>query len=162
MADVKELQTALGKITKTMSLRQVGLQSKIGYLTLRNIKLGKTKRVTEVVSERLRKFLEAYTPEGATKVKTTGKKGAAPDIQPQIKPRKRGRPKKQAAPAAAPRKRGRPKKQATVVAADKGGAAPVMYLGEALVKEIAVVKARLDWLLSLQKAEATYIRAIRK
>jgi hypothetical protein len=37
-----------------------------------------------------------------------------------------------------------------------------MYLGEALVKEIAVVKARLDWLLSLQKAEATYIRAIRK
>jgi hypothetical protein len=196
MPTVKELQTALADVTKTLSLYQVGKRSKINYVTLRNIKSGKSTRVTEGVSKRLMKFIDAYQPEAAVKIKRgriaktpkaaaskapavkapkkaapgrkTGKRGR-PRKQIVAAPApkttgKRGRPKKQIVAAPAPKKtgkRGRPKKQIAPAPSPQGTATPAMFLGDALVKEIGLVKARLDWLLSLQRAEATYIKAIK-
>lgn len=173
MPNVKELQTALANVTKTLSLYQVGIRSKINYVTLRNIKSGKSTRVTEGVSKRLMKFIDAYKPEAPAKA-ARGRIAKTPKVAapkapkksaPAQKTGKRGRPRKQIETAPKPRKigkRGRPKKQIAATPAPQGTATPAMFLGEALVKEIGFVKARLDWLLSLQRAEATYIKAIKK
>jgi hypothetical protein len=162
MPDVKEMQAALAKVTKTLSLNQVAIRSKINYVTLRNIKLGKSKRVTAGVSKRLVKFIAGYSPELLVKAGATAAPKAPGKVAPKA-PSAKGR--KKAVPAAKPRKtgkRGRPRRLPAAAPSLPATSAPAMFLGDALNDEISLVKARLDYLLSLQKAEAAYIKAIKK
>ena len=155
MDQVKEFQEALAKHEKNISVRQVALRSGINYITLRNIKLGKSKRVTARVASQLRKFL------------ATLQSPAMPEPAPKrvVKPapkvaKKLGRP-----PKVVRARRGRPPKavvQSPVAAPAKTVAFTSVLLGDKLHGEIALAKARLAYLQTLEQAEATYLKAIKK
>lgn len=76
MDAVTELKQKIGELEKHLSLRQVALQSGINYITLRNIKFGKSSRVTDSVMQRLLKFYSGFNPSKNTV--STKKRGPKP------------------------------------------------------------------------------------
>lgn len=121
MDELQNMVTTLRNLEKDTSIRKIASASGISYLTLLNIRAGKSKRVTESVAKRFNSWLE--------KQGTASTKNAAAPIA----AKKRGRPAKVAAAppakAAAPakaapiaaKKRGRPAKQGVAVAAPQRG-----------------------------------------
>ena len=62
MDQLKEMQAGIAELENHISLRQIALQSKINYITLRNIKGGKSQRVTSGVSSRFKEFKDVFDP----------------------------------------------------------------------------------------------------
>ncbi len=138
MESIKDSQAVIAELEKSISLNQIAHRSGMNYITLRNIKLGKSANVTESVARRLREFAATFTPPqdaGARPRRGRKPKAVAAKTQPaqSSAPKKRGRPKKDAAAAVpvavesevAPvvkRKAGRPRK--TVDAAAQTASAP--------------------------------------
>lgn len=117
MDELQKIRAALAVMAKHISLRQVAIQSGINYITLRNIKSGKSGRVTDSVAERFVKFQEKFSASpAAVAAGRVSKAKAAPAEAPAPAPKKRGPKPKAAAPvaAAAPKKRG-PKPKAAPV-----------------------------------------------
>jgi len=65
MDAVTELKQKIGELEKQISLRQIALQSGVNYITLRNIKFGKSTRVTDGVMQRLTQFHATFSPDQA-------------------------------------------------------------------------------------------------
>lgn len=142
MINTESMRKGITLLQKQISLRQIGLQSGINYITLRKIKSGETKNVSSGVLARFEAFQKQFDPAKAAaakkkpgpKPKSAAVPAAAAKKKPGPKPKvaapakkKMGRPKKvvAAAPAApAKKKMGRPKKTATAAAA-----APVKKTG---------------------------------
>jgi hypothetical protein len=116
---LKELQAIIKKLEESVSLNKVAKMSGMNYITLRNIKFGKSKNVTDTVAQRLREFASTFTLPAADAAVMVDEATASA--------KKRGRPKKAAAAAsAAPaKKRGRPKKAVVAVEAAPAEVAPV-------------------------------------
>lgn len=121
MDELQNMVTTLRNLEKDTSIRKIASASGISYLTLLNIRAGKSKRVTESVAKRFNSWLEkqgtastknAAAPIAAKKRGRPAKVAAAP-------PAKTAAPAK-AAPVAA-KKRGRPAKQGVAVAAPQRG-----------------------------------------
>ncbi len=118
MDNTELMRKGIAELEKHISLRQIGLQSGINYITLRNIKSGETKKVSSGVMARFEKFRKQFDPaKSAMDRKKPGPKpkAAAPAAAPAKK--KPGRkPKAAAAPVAAPAKKkpGRKPKAAAV------------------------------------------------
>lgn len=120
MDELQKIRAALAVMAKHISLRQVAIQSGINYITLRNIKSGKSGRVTDSVAERFTKFQEKFSASpAAVSTGRVSKAKAAPAEAPAPAPKKRGPKPKAAAPVAAtaPKKRGPKPKSAPVVVA---------------------------------------------
>lgn len=188
MDELQKIRAALAVMEKHTSLRQVSIQSGINYITLRNIKSGKSGRVTDSVVARFNKFQEKFaaSPNAVasprpTKAAPAPAASAPASKKPGPKPKTAGKkpgpkPKAVAAPApAAPKKpgpkpkpgrkaAGRPKKAVPVSApAPQPANLPVSgLLGGTLSKEIAMAEARLDFLKQLQKLEADFLKKIGK
>jgi outer membrane biosynthesis protein TonB len=191
MDELQKIRAALAVMEKHTSLRQVSIQSGINYITLRNIKSGKSGRVTDSVAARFNKFQEKFAASPAAVASPSKRNAAAPPPptpaakKPGPKPKAAGKkpgpkPKSVAAPAPVPaaaapkksgpkpkagrKKAGRPAKPAAVSApAPQQAAIPVSgLLGGTLTKEIAMAEARLDFLKQLQKLEADFLRKIGK
>jgi hypothetical protein len=62
MDAVAQLKKKIKELEKSLSLRQVAIRSGINYITLRNIKFGKSSRVTDSVMQRLEKFHSSFDP----------------------------------------------------------------------------------------------------
>lgn len=195
MISVKDMQASLAKVGKKLPVRQIAIQSKVNYLTMRNIMSGKSKRITKSVEDRLNAFLASYNPDappapakkpGRKPGTTTAKKKLVAPRKPVAKSaaakpaakaapakavKRRGRPpraKVQAAPEAAPAKavkrRGRPPRAKVTPAPAPAAKAPEtgsLIMGSRLQEEIRKTKARLDYLLALQKLEETYLNAVK-
>jgi len=150
MNTIKEVQDGISKLTKSISLRQVAIQSGINYITIRNIKSGKSKRVTDSVLDRFTAFYNSFTP-GSAKISSTkkGKKVVAKVAAKKVIA-KNTTPKKKAT-----RRRTRSKTPVTPVASTS-----TVLLGGNLKKELRLAQARLDYLRSLEKAEKDYLAMI--
>jgi hypothetical protein len=191
MDELQKIRAALAVMEKHTSLRQVSIQSGINYITLRNIKSGKSGRVTDSVAARFNKFQEKFAASPDAVASPRMRKATAapapaakkPGPKPNAAGKKPGpKPKAAAAPAPAPspvaaapkkpgpkpkagrKKAGRPAKSAVVsTPAPLPAAVPVSsLLGGTLTKEIAMAEARLDFLKQLQKLEADFLRKIGK
>lgn len=188
MDELQKIRAALAVMEKHTSLRQVSIQSGINYITLRNIKSGKSGRVTDSVAARFNKFQEKFaaSPNAVASPRTT-KAAPAPvastpaSKKPGPKPKTAGKkpgpkPKAETAPAPVAAKKpgpkpkarrkaaGRPKKAVPASApAPQPANLPVSgLLGGTLSKEIAMAEARLDFLKQLQKLEADFLKKIGK
>ncbi len=160
---LKDLQAIIKQLEASVSLNQVAKMSGMNYITLRNIKFGKSKNVTEAVAERLRAFASTFTPPAADAPKPrpgrkpaavpSAKKSMKKDAAPKAGAVKKTTKKTVALPAAeapasdallvpdapapvAPKKRGRPKKAAAAVAA--APAAPAKKRGRPKKAAVAV------------------------
>lgn len=184
MPTIKELRADIAKMEKDTSLRQIALQSKINYITLRNIKFGKSKRVTDAVARRLLAFKAAFDPKapkpaGKKRGRKPGKK-AAPKAKTALKPKapvKAKATRKAAKPVPAPLMKAAPAPKPVPVAKPTGKkrgrkpraiAAPMsaaqstsLLLGSNLAREISVTEARLRYLRQLQQVEAAYVSAVK-
>jgi len=185
MEDITQMRNDIETLSKRMSLRQISLQSGVNYLTLRNIRDGKSKRVTDAVKQRFDTFKQNFDP--TRFVSSDAPTGASTEAAPLT--RKRGRkpgPKPGAKKAAAATKSAPAKAATKKAAAKKPGrkartvgkktskqstakrpteapskldfASPV--LGQALDREIEIAEARLDYLKSLRDIEAEFLKAI--
>ncbi len=128
MDQLKEMQAGIAELEQHISLRQIALQSKINYITLRNIKGGKSQRVTTGVSSRFKEFKDAFDPSKVDKkLSRRGRKPkAAVAVPAAAAPVPAAAPAPKAAPAKAPKaaaapekKAGRPKKSAVAAAPAK-------------------------------------------
>ena len=63
MESINEVKDALAEMEKVISLRQIALQSGVNYVTLRNIKFGKSQRLTEGVITKLANFKSTFSPD---------------------------------------------------------------------------------------------------
>ena len=131
MASIKEMQGALAKLGKMISVRQIAIQSGVNYITVRNIIGGKSKRITEPVELRLKKFIAGFNPDAAAAApKRRGRKPGSKNIKkpasapavsaPKAAPPKGVTPKAAAQVSAAPA--AAPKAAAPKVAAPKAAA----------------------------------------
>ncbi len=180
-----ELKESLETIEKTLSLRQISLRSGINYITLRNIKFGKSKKVTDRIYEHLQAFIDDFKPEEVTGTKRGRKPKApvaavAPATEPVIaaiaetpapkaeaktrKPRAAATTGKAKAPR---RKKAQPKttiKPADVPPTHEPAASePLSFItGNDLREELRRTEARLIYLRSLEKAEKEYLSALGK
>lgn len=131
MDELQKIRAALVVMEKHTSLRQVAIQSGINYITLRNIKSGKSGRVTESVAARFVKFQEKFTASPASVASPRGgsTKAAAPKAAaPKAAAPKAAAPKAAAPKAVAPKKTGPKPKAASAAmptaAPKKPGPAP--------------------------------------
>lgn len=177
MDNTNAMRKGLAELQKHMSLRQIAMQSGINYLTLRNIKSGETKKVSNSVMERFDAFRDKLdlskptrvkaAPATAAKKPAAKKKGAAAPAKKAAAPKKAA-PKKAAPKKAAPKKATAKKPASSdLYAAPKPDAAPrptadfaTPMLGDALTREIEIAEARLDYLRSLQMVEEEFLKAI--
>lgn len=151
MDELQNMVATLRNLEKDTSIRKIASASGISYLTLLNIRAGKSKRVTESVAKRFNSWLEkqgtastrnAAAPIAAKKRGRPAKIAAAP-------PAKATAPAK-AAPVAA-KKRGRPAKQGVALAAPQRGkkaAAPAVKAKGAKAKRLGSKQSMPDVLPS--------------
>jgi hypothetical protein len=189
MDDLQKIRAALVVMEKKTSLRQVAIQSGINYITLRNIKSGRSGRVTDGVITRFAAFEQQFAaaPE-ATTVRRGRKAAAAPAPTPVKAGRKakavveptvaveapapvkvvgKAKPAAKAKPAVKAKGRpAAPKAVAPKAVAPKPVASlpepSTSLLGGTLTKEIELAEARLDFLKQLQKLEADFLKKIGK
>jgi len=190
MDQLKEMQAGIAELEEYISLRQIALQSKINYITLRNIKGGKSQRVTAGVSSRFKEFKNVFDPAKVDKkLSRRGKKAKAAAAKPAPAPAAPAPAAVPAltaapAPAAAPKKKPIPRKRAVTAvpaktvakkkrkytrkAGKKVARVPVKagktvsMLGNALKTEIVATEARLEYLKKMQIAEVDYQKALGK
>jgi FtsP/CotA-like multicopper oxidase with cupredoxin domain len=170
MDNTTAMRKGLAELEKRMSLRQIALQSGINYLTLRNIKGGETKRVSNSVMDRFNAFRDKLDPSGAGKVASPApaKKAAPTKAAPKKAMAKKASAKKPGPKKAAPKKAAaKTSAPVTTSPASKPAPAPTSdfrtpMLGEALTREIEIAEARLDYLRSLQMVEEEFLKAIGK
>ncbi len=187
MDDLQKIRAAIAIMEKKTSLRQVALQSGINYITLRNIKSGKSGRVTDGVIARFNAFEAQFaaSPESTTvrrgrkpasaaspekpgrKAKVALKAGKAPAPVKRVlvaKPKVKAKlaPKPKAKPKAKAKGRPAAPKAISPVAAVKSPDLASSLLGGTLTKEIRMAEARLDFLKQLQKLESDFLRKIGK
>lgn len=91
MDDVQEIRKDLERMEKDMSLRQISLQSGVNYVTLRNIKSGKSKRITQSVKERFETFKDQFDPNRFVSESAATTATAPTAAAPSAAPKKRGR-----------------------------------------------------------------------
>ena len=147
METVKDVRDGIMKMEKSISLRQIALRSGINYITVRNIRFGKSKRVTEGVVNRFKQFQSTFNADTITPVKRgrkPGVKNAAPTAASAAKKGRRGR-----------RPGARKSSMASPAQAPSG-----LLMGSALKSEIAQAQARLEYLRILEKAEAAYLKFV--
>ncbi|MBR9979360.1 MAG: hypothetical protein KFH87_14845 [Bacteroidetes bacterium] len=178
MDNTNAMRKGLAELQKHMSLRQIALQSGINYLTLRNIKSGDTKKVSNSVMDRFNAFRDKLDLSNVNRVKaapaTAAKKQTAAKKKGTDAPVKKSASAKKATPKMAAAKKAKPKKAATkkpasaaTYAAPKSTATKrptsdftTPMLGDALTREIEIAEARLDYLRSLQMVEEEFLKAI--
>ena len=188
MNDVQQIRKDIEGMEKDMSLRQIALQSGINYVTLRNIKTGKSKRITDSVKDRFETFKKQFDPNRFVSDKAPTAATAPTAAVPSEAPKKRGRKpgpkpgakkksakaaaakstsekttKKRTAKKASGRKPGRPKATTQKTEAPSPSskldfASPV--LGQALDREIEIAEARLEYLKSLREIEDEFLKAV--
>jgi uncharacterized Zn finger protein len=175
MNDVKEIKKQLSAMEKNTSLRQIAIHSGINYITLHNIKSGKSNRVTQGVTERFNAFKEKFDADPKAFPSLRGKATEAVTKQaPEKKQKQQAATVKPAAVKTTVAKKSSPKKattkKKTATPAVKAKTVPTspaalpeaqtMLLGQSLQKEIEVTEARLDFLKQLRKLENEYLRKI--
>jgi hypothetical protein len=176
MNDVKEIKKQLSAMEKNTSLRQIAIHSGINYITLHNIKSGKSNRVTQGVTERFNAFKEKFDADPKAFPSLRGKAPEAEKQKAPVKEQKRPQATAKSAEEKKPvakkvgQKKAAPKKKKTATPAVKAKTVPTapatlpeaqtMLLGQSLQKEIEVTEARLDFLKQLRKLENEYLRKI--
>ncbi|MFZ1731901.1 MAG: hypothetical protein WBQ23_11695 [Bacteroidota bacterium] len=119
MDNTELMRKGIAALEKQTSLRQIGLQSGINYITLRKIKSGETKNVSSGVLARFEEFKNSFDPSSAAASKKKPgpkpKAAAAPAATAKKKPGPK--PKAAAAPAAAAKKKPGPKPKAAAAPA---------------------------------------------
>lgn len=162
MATVKEIKDGISKLEKTISLRQIALRSGINYITLRNIKLGKSSRVTDGVAKRFKNFTTAFDP--AAESLNPVRRGRKPKAAAKAAPAPKATPAPKAAPAPKAKRRrrlGRPRlKPSPAPAPTVSSTRSPLLDSQKLAAEILETQARLDYLKVLQKAQQDYFRLI--
>lgn len=189
MNDVQQIRKDIEGMEKDMSLRQIALQSGINYVTLRNIKSGKSKRITDSVKDRFEAFKKQFDPNrfvsdkaattatapaAAAPSTTTKKRGRKPGPKPGAKKKTAKKTaaksttkrvtKNTAAKKTTGRKPGRPKGKTKKTAAPPPSSSKMDFaspvLGQALDREIEIAEARLEYLRSLREIEDEFLKAV--
>jgi len=91
MDDVQQIRKDIEGMEKQTSLRQIALQSGINYVTLRNIKSGKSKRITKSVKDRFEAYKKKFDPNRFVSSAAASKTGAPTAAASSAAPKKRGR-----------------------------------------------------------------------
>jgi len=179
MESIQDIQNRIKALTKHISLRQIALKSGVNYITLRNIKGGKSKRITADVAERFRKFDASFKPASgssatavAVKPDAATPKGLKPGTKAArgkkaakapVKSSKQEKARERKPAVKKQTRRGRPPKK-EIGAPVQPAPAPhgAGLLGARLADEIHSVEARLQYLRGLQRVEAEYLRLLKK
>ncbi|MDH7515343.1 MAG: hypothetical protein QHI48_05685 [Bacteroidota bacterium] len=178
MENVQNIQNRIMELLKHISLRQISKRSGLSYLTLHNIKSGKSKMVTPRVAKKFAQFEKVFlkTLDNVASVKQAAGEAPAKETKKKIPVAKtettmHGSRKLAIQAARAQKKspawkRGRKPVAAaetpvTVKSAHAASPVPVL-LGEKLNDEITALEIRLNYLRAMQKAETEYLRALGK
>jgi hypothetical protein len=119
MDNTEAMRKGIAALEKQISLRQIGLQSNINYITLRKIKSGETKNVSSGVLARFEAFKKQFDPsKAAFAKKKPGPKPKAKTAAPAATAKKKPgpKPKAKAAVAATAKKKPGPKPKAAAAA----------------------------------------------
>lgn len=155
---IQEIKNKINEENKKVSLRNIAKLSKVSYQTILNIMHGKSKRVSRKISKRLMGYFANVAPKAAAPAPAKAAPAKAATAKPAAKPAPVKVAPKAAAPVVKKRRRGRPPR------ATQPQVQPAMkyYFGSTLQGEISATRARLDYLMAIEKAELAFVKSLGK